>query len=66
MKVLKGRVVSGIGNFSYWIEKLRDYYYRKTELRLFPGTLNVELGYPYKLSSEVIRLEKKNTVGQFQ
>jgi riboflavin kinase len=63
MKVLKGRVVSGTGNFSYWIEKLQDYYYRKTELRLFPGTLNIELDYPYSLPSEAKRLEKEEYGG---
>jgi riboflavin kinase, archaea type len=63
MKVLIGRVVSAIGDFSYWIEKLQDYYYRKIELRLFPRTLNIELGYHYSLTSEVIRLEKEEYGG---
>jgi CTP-dependent riboflavin kinase len=33
----------GVGNFSHWIEKLRDHYFRKTGLKLFPGALNVML-----------------------
>jgi riboflavin kinase, archaea type len=52
-----GRVVSGMGNFSYWIDKLHDHYLRKTGLHLYPGTLNVELGEPYSLPKDVIRLE---------
>lgn len=55
--VLRGKVVSGMGNFSYWIEKLAEHYSRKTGMRLFPGTLNVELAEPYGLPENVIRLE---------
>jgi riboflavin kinase len=46
-----------MGNFSYWIEKLQDHYERKTGMRLFPGTLNIELEEPYSLPARVIRLE---------
>lgn len=57
MASLVGKVVSGMGNFSYWIEKLQDHYRRKTGMLLFPGTLNVQLEAPYSLPSDVIRLE---------
>jgi riboflavin kinase len=57
MSILRGKVVSGMGNFSYWIEKLSDHYERKTSMRLFPGTLNVELPEPYRLPEKVLRLE---------
>jgi riboflavin kinase len=57
MATLRGKVVSGMGNFSFWIEKLADHYERKTKMRLFPGTLNVELPEPYRLPEEVLRLE---------
>jgi CTP-dependent riboflavin kinase len=46
-----------MGNFSYWIEKLRDHYLRKTGLNLFPGTLNVQLDESYVLPKQIIRLE---------
>lgn len=52
-----GRVVSGMGNFSFWIDKLHDHYLRKTGMHLYPGTLNVELDEPYSLPAKVIRLE---------
>ena len=55
--ILRGQVVSGIGNFSYWIEKLQDHYLRKTGMRFYPGTLNVLLERPYSLPKQVIRLE---------
>jgi riboflavin kinase len=55
--LLRGEVVSGIGNFSYWIEKLHDHYLRKTGMRFYPGTLNVRLDVAYSLPQQVIRLE---------
>jgi len=57
MRVLAGRVVSSVGNFSYWIEKLKGYYQRKTGLLLFPGTLNVELAEEYSIPANALRLE---------
>ena len=57
MGVLKGKVVSGVGNFSFWIEKLRDHYLSKTGLQLFPGTLNIQLDEPFDLPQERARLE---------
>jgi riboflavin kinase len=57
LALLSGKVVSGMGNFSYWIEKLHDHYLRKTGMNLFPGTLNVLLEEPYTLPKDVIRLE---------
>ena len=55
--LLRGEVVSGMGNFSYWIERLRDHYLRKTGMAFYPGTLNVQLPAPYTLPGRVIRLE---------
>jgi riboflavin kinase len=63
MLILRGKVVSGMGNFSYWIEKLHEYYTRKTGMKLFPGTLNVQLDEPYSLPKQVIRLEGREYEG---
>ncbi|MGA7107052.1 MAG: DUF120 domain-containing protein [Terracidiphilus sp.] len=57
MLVLVGKVVSGMGNFSFWIDKLHDHYLRKTGMHLYPGTLNVQLEEPYSLPKNVLRLE---------
>jgi riboflavin kinase len=46
-----------MGNFSYWIEKLQDHYQRKTGMRLYPGTLNIELEEAYSLPKRMVRLE---------
>jgi riboflavin kinase len=63
MSVLRGTVVSGMGNFSFWLEKLESFYTQKTGTRLFPGTLNLRLEEPYSLPEEVIRLEKEEYGG---
>jgi riboflavin kinase len=57
MMVLRGQVVSGVGSFSYWIEKLQEHYERKTGMVLYPGTLNLRLDSEYSLPAKVIRLE---------
>ena len=57
MRVLRGRVVTGVGNFSFWIEKLQEHYREKTGMRLFPGTLNIELDEPFELPKGRVRLE---------
>lgn len=63
MPVLKGVVVSGMGNFSFWLKKLESFYTKKTGMHLFPGTLNLRLEEPYSLPDEVIRLEKEEYGG---
>ena len=57
MSRLQGKVVSGLGNFGPWIHHLSGLYEKKTGMRLYPGTLNVELPAPYSLPANVIRLE---------
>ncbi|MBS1802533.1 MAG: DUF120 domain-containing protein [Acidobacteria bacterium] len=52
-----------MGNFSYWIEKLEDHYYRKTAMHFYPGTLNVELDQPFTLPHIVTRLEAEEYGG---
>jgi len=57
MKVLRGIVESGLGDFGGWIAKLQVHYERKTGLKLYPGTLNVRLTQPYVVPPGCIRLE---------
>jgi riboflavin kinase len=54
---LRGKVVSGMGNFAIWIERLREYYLRKTGMLLFPGTLNLQLEQPWFVPPDCLRLE---------
>ncbi|MGJ5819122.1 DUF120 domain-containing protein [Paludibaculum fermentans] len=64
MPLLRGRLVSGLGNFGYWIGQLADHYERKTGMRLYPGTLNVELPEPYSLPPDPLRLEAHEDGGR--
>jgi riboflavin kinase len=57
MKTLRGKVVSGMGNFSYWIGQLQEHYKRKTGMALYPGTLNIELSEPFSFPANALRLE---------
>ena len=57
MRHLRGKVVSGLGNFGQWIDRLSGLYEQKTGMRLYPGTLNVELPSEYSLPANVIRVE---------
>ena len=57
MRILRGRVVTGVGNFAFWIEKLQEHYREKTGMRLFPGTLNIQLEEPFELPGGRARLE---------
>ena len=64
MPVLRGSVTSGMGNFSFWIERLRDHYFRKTGMYLYPGTLNILLPEEYTLPALRIRLEGEEYGGR--
>jgi riboflavin kinase len=64
MPVLRGSVTSGIKNFSFWIERLRDHYFRKTGMYLYPGTLNILLPEEYTLPAQRIRLEGEEYGGR--
>ena len=57
MTRLHGKVVTGLSNFGFWIERLSAHYERKTGMRFYPGTLNLELPAPYSLPSGALRLE---------
>ena len=57
MPKMRGKVVSGMGSFSIWIDRLRDHYQRKTGMVLFPGTLNLQLEQPWFVPAGSLRLE---------
>jgi riboflavin kinase len=54
---LEGKVVSGLDNFGQWIDRLSSFYKQETGMKLYPGTLNVELSSEYSLPADAIRLE---------
>ena len=63
--ILRGEIRTGVGSFSYWLDKLEPYYTRKSGLRLFPGTLNVHLtSGSYRTPTSALRLEKEEYGGR--
>jgi riboflavin kinase, archaea type len=63
MTTIKGRVRTGTGDFSRWMERLQNFYFAKTGVKFFPGTLNIELDSPYSLPKRRLRLEKEEYGG---
>jgi CTP-dependent riboflavin kinase len=64
MPVLRGSVTTGIGNFSIWIERLRDHYFQKTGMYFYPGTLNIALEHEYTIPPQRTRLEAEEYGGR--
>ncbi len=63
--ILRGEIRTGVGNFSYWLDKLEPCYTRKTGMRLFPGTLNVHLtSGSYPTPTSALRLQKEEYGGR--
>lgn len=52
--ILEGKVIKGIGKAKVFVNMMKDIFYQKTNIELFPGTLNVELNKPYDLKPTYI------------
>lgn len=63
---LEGRVKIGLGEGMSWIEKAATAFRRKTGMKLFWGTLNLELSKPYKLGEDVMILHKQEYGGIYE
>ncbi len=42
-KILKGKIKSGLGNANIWVKKAYEIFEKKYDMKLFLGTLNIEL-----------------------
>ncbi len=49
---LKGKIKSGYGNASFWVEKINNIFEEKYKMKLYLGTLNVELEKEYILENK--------------
>lgn len=49
---LKGKIKSGFGNASFWVDKINKVFEKKYQMKLFLGTLNVKLDHEYVLGNE--------------
>ena len=61
--ILRGSVRSGRGDFAHWIATLEEFYFAKTGVRLFPGTLNLQLASDFRLPPKRVRLEAREYGG---
>ncbi len=61
--LLKGKVRSGIGDYYIWMEKLQNYYFQKTNIMFFPGTLNIELPGEFSVPTDSVMLDKSEYGG---
>ncbi len=63
MDIVHGTVISGEGDYARWITLYQADYWRKTGMRLYPGTLNIRLAHPYHLPvAQISRLEPSEYV----
>ena len=49
--VLNGKVIEGMGKAKVFVNMMKDSFYKKTNMRLYLGTLNIELKEPYDLKA---------------
>lgn len=52
--ILEGKIVKGLGKARIFVNMMKDIFYKKTNMELFSGTLNVELNKPYDLTATYI------------
>lgn len=62
---LKGKVKKGLGNASFWVKKIEEVFYKRTGMKVFHGTLNIELEQPYELEN-YWTIEKDEYGGMYQ
>lgn len=61
--ILKGKIKSGLGEGLFWMKKAEKAFYKKTGMRMFYGTLNVELEKDYRLEENLKILHKEEYGG---
>ena len=61
--ILIGKVKTGLGNASYWMQKAEKAFENKLGVKLFNGTLNVKLDKDYILKGNLLVLHKEEYGG---
>ena len=56
-EVLRGRVVTGLGDLAHWMVQYRELYAARAGHALFPGSLNVQLESDWSMATVGVRLE---------
>lgn len=62
--ILNGRVVKGLGIANKFINMMDEVFYKKTNIHLYPGTLNVKLDNQYNLNIDYL-IKPKEYGGTF-
>ena len=52
--VLKGEIVSGLGVAKMWVSKIENIFEKKTNMKVFHGTLNIKLKEDYVVEPDWI------------
>lgn len=52
--ILEGKVVKGLGKAKKFINMMNEVFYKKTNIHLYPGTLNIKLENNYNLSVDYL------------
>ena len=52
--VLEGKVIKGFGRAKIFVNMVEEAFYKKTKMRLYPGTLNIKLEEPYNLKLDYL------------
>lgn len=60
----KGKVKSGFGNASFWMEKISEIFEQKYKMKPFLGTLNIKLEEEYILDTQE-KIEANEYGGNF-
>ena len=61
--ILVGKIKSGLREASFWMKKAENAFETKTGLKVFHGTLNVELDEEYILDKNLDKLSKEEYGG---
>lgn len=52
--ILKGKVTKGLGRAKIFVNMMEKSFYEKTNMQLYPGTLNIELENNYDLNVDYL------------
>lgn len=63
MKILSGKIKTGLGTAKYWVNKIISIFDEKFNMKLFLGTLNIELEEEYFIKDADLIIEKEEYGG---
>lgn len=61
--ILKGKVKSGLGEACFWMKMAEEAFYKKIGIKLFYGTLNIEIDKDYNFEGDIGVLHKEEYGG---